>query len=70
VIFLFISPLSYKGWRQRKKNLHPLLLMVEIFLLKSLGRKDAHLKKCSREYLMQTSELVVHSTTLYEAEAG
>lgn len=44
--------------------------MVEMFLSKSQGRKDAHLNKCSRKYLMQTSEFVVHSATLYEAEAG
>lgn len=51
-------------WKKAKGNLHPPLLMVEIFLAKSLEGINAHLKKCSREYLMQTSELVVYSTTL------
>ncbi len=50
--------------KEREINVHPLLPMVEVFLSKSQGRNYAHLKKCSRKYLMQTSELVVHSTTL------
>ncbi len=77
VIFLFISPPSARkvgGAKEKEKereiNVHPLLPMVEMFLSKSQGRNYAHLKKCSRKYLMQTSELVVHSTALHEAEAG
>ncbi len=77
VWYFYLFPPSARkvgGAKEKEKeieiNVHPLLPMVEMLLSKSQGRNYAHLKKCSRKYLMQTSELVVHSTTLHEAEAG
>ncbi len=73
-ISIYFPPSARKVGGAKEKeieiNVHPLLPMVEMLLSKSQGRNYAHLKKCSRKYLMQTSELVVHSTTLHEAEAG
>lgn len=50
-IFIYHPPSAIKvgGGKEKEReiNVHPLLLMVEMFLSKSQGRNYAHLKKCS-----------------------